>query len=92
MSIWLTAALLMAAAGYAVLGVSVFQKNNHVDLTRSARWLLFPCLAGAWLSKNCIKNNHYHRSAGKQPDFLAWRPRRIDNQRSMIKISVFFSL
>lgn len=49
--LWPAAALLMAAAGYAGLGVSVFQKNNHGDLSLSARWLLFPYLAGAWLSK-----------------------------------------
>ncbi|HAT1619105.1 TPA: phosphatase PAP2/dual specificity phosphatase family protein [Raoultella planticola] len=49
--LWLAAALLMVAAGYAGLGVSVFQKNNHGDLSLSTRWLLFPYLAGAWLSK-----------------------------------------
>ncbi|ELY3083839.1 phosphatase PAP2/dual specificity phosphatase family protein [Klebsiella aerogenes] len=49
--LWLAAALLMVAAGYTGLGVSVFQKNNHGDLSLSARWMLFPYLAGAWLSK-----------------------------------------
>ncbi|MEZ6875920.1 phosphatase PAP2/dual specificity phosphatase family protein [Enterobacter sp. KBR-315C3_2022] len=49
--LWPAAALLMVAAGYAGLGVSVFQKNIHGDLSLSARWLLFPYLAGAWLSK-----------------------------------------
>ena len=49
--LWPAAALLMVAAGYAGLGVSVFQKNNHGDLSLSARWLLLPYLAGAWLSK-----------------------------------------
>lgn len=49
--LWPAAALLMVAAGYAGLGVSVFQKNNLGELSLSARWLLFPYLAGAWLSK-----------------------------------------
>ncbi|EML2225877.1 dual specificity protein phosphatase family protein [Klebsiella aerogenes] len=49
--LWLAAALLMVAAGYTGLGVSVFQKNNHGDLSLSARWMLFPYLAGTWLSK-----------------------------------------
>lgn len=49
--LWPTAALLMVAAGYAGLGVSVFQKNNLGELSLSARWLLFPYLAGAGLSK-----------------------------------------
>lgn len=49
--LWPAAALLIVAAGYAGLGVSVFQKNNHGELSLSARWLLFPYLAGAWLSK-----------------------------------------
>jgi len=49
--LWLAAALLIVAAGYAGLGVSVFQKNNHGDLSLSARWLLLPYLVGAWLSK-----------------------------------------
>lgn len=49
--LWPAAALLMIAASYAGLGVSVFQKNNHGELSLSARGVLFPYLAGAWLSK-----------------------------------------
>jgi len=49
--LWPAAAILMVTAGYAGLGVSVFQKNSHGDLSLSARWMLFPYLAGAWLSK-----------------------------------------
>lgn len=49
--LWPAAALLMVAAGYAGLGVSVFQKNSRGDLSLSARWLLSPYLAGARLSK-----------------------------------------
>ncbi|WP_154715555.1 phosphatase PAP2/dual specificity phosphatase family protein [Pectobacterium fontis] len=49
--LWPSAALLMVAAGYAGLGVSVFQKNDQGDLSLSARGFLFPYLAGAWLSK-----------------------------------------
>ncbi|MBS0850055.1 phosphatase PAP2/dual specificity phosphatase family protein [Citrobacter sp. JGM124] len=49
--LWSAVALLMVAAGYAGLGVSVFQKNNHGDVSLSARLLLFPYLAGAWLSR-----------------------------------------
>lgn len=49
--LWPAAALLMVAAGYTGLAVSVFQKNSSGDLSLSARWFLFPYLAGAWLSK-----------------------------------------
>ena len=49
--LWPAAALWMVTVGYAGLGVRVFQKNSHGDLSLSARWLLFPYLAGAWLSK-----------------------------------------
>ncbi|CAM6816996.1 phosphatase PAP2/dual specificity phosphatase family protein [Enterobacter asburiae] len=49
--LWPAAALFLVAAGYAGLGVSVFQKNRHGELSLSARWLLFPYLAGARLSK-----------------------------------------
>lgn len=49
--LWPAAALLMVAAGYAGLGVTVFQKNTHGELSLSSRWLLFPYLAGARLSK-----------------------------------------
>ncbi|MDI6634589.1 phosphatase PAP2/dual specificity phosphatase family protein [Pantoea dispersa] len=49
--LWPAAALLTVAAGYAGLGVTIFQKNNHGELSLSARLLLFPYLAGAGLSK-----------------------------------------
>ena len=49
--LWAATALLLVAVGYAGLGVSVFQKNSHGELSLSARWILFPYLAGAWLSK-----------------------------------------
>lgn len=49
--LWLAAAALVVAAAYAGLGVTVFQKNNQGELSLSARWLLFPYLAGAWLSQ-----------------------------------------
>ena len=49
--LWPAAALGMVAAGYTGLGVMVFQKNNHGELSLSARWLLLPYLVGAWLSK-----------------------------------------
>ncbi|WP_442796695.1 phosphatase PAP2/dual specificity phosphatase family protein [Pantoea vagans] len=49
--LWPAVALLMVAAGYAGLGVAVFQKDKNGELSLSARWLLFPYLAGAWLSK-----------------------------------------
>lgn len=50
--LWPAAALLMVAAGYAGLGVSVFQKDKNGELSLSARGVLFPYLAGAWLSKS----------------------------------------
>jgi protein-tyrosine phosphatase len=50
--LWPATALLMVAAGYAGLGVSIFQKNIHGELSLSARWFLLPYLAGAWLSKS----------------------------------------
>lgn len=49
--LWPSAALLVVATGYAGLGVSVFQKNSHGDLSLSARCFLLPYLAGAGLSK-----------------------------------------
>ncbi|MDU4093329.1 MAG: phosphatase PAP2/dual specificity phosphatase family protein [Pantoea sp.] len=49
--LWPAGALWVVAAGYAGLGVSVFQKDNHGELSLSARWLLLPYLVGAWLSK-----------------------------------------
>lgn len=50
--LWPAAALLMVAAGYAGLGVSVFQKDKNGELSLSARWLLLPYLAVSWLSKS----------------------------------------
>ncbi|MEJ4043590.1 phosphatase PAP2/dual specificity phosphatase family protein [Erwinia sp. SLM-02] len=49
--LWPAAALLMVAAGYAGLGTTVFQKTPEGQLSLSARWLLWPYLAGARLSK-----------------------------------------
>ncbi|ROR11460.1 phosphatase PAP2/dual specificity phosphatase family protein [Erwinia sp. JUb26] len=51
MLLWPAAALLMVAAGYAGLGTTVFQKTPEGQLSLSARWLLWPYLAGARLSK-----------------------------------------
>lgn len=49
--LWPAAALLIVAAGYAGLGVAVFQKNAEGYLSLSARLLLWPYLMGARLSK-----------------------------------------
>lgn len=49
--LWPATALLLVAAGYAGLGVSVFQKSSDGRLSLSARALLFPYLVGAWLAK-----------------------------------------
>lgn len=49
--LWPAAALLMVAAGYAGLGTAVFQKTPEGQISLSARWLLWPYLVGARLSK-----------------------------------------
>lgn len=49
--LWPAVALLIVAAGYTGLGTTVFQKTPEGQLSLSARWLLWPYLAGAKLSK-----------------------------------------
>ena len=75
----------MVAAGYAGLGVSVFQKNNHGDVSLSARWLLFPYLAGAWFSKKwfsrriSLSNVIYDGAAlGRFPDITVVQATVLD--------------
>lgn len=83
--LWPAAAILMVAAGYAGLGVSVFQKNNHGELSLSARCLLLPYLAGAWLSKKgfsrriSLSNVIYDGVAlGRFPDFTVAQAALLD--------------
>lgn len=60
--LWPGIALLIVAAGYAGLGVTIFQKNSSGSLSLSARLLLLPYLAGAaisrcWLSRHMAKSS-----------------------------------
>lgn len=60
--LWPAAALLTVAAGYAGLGVAIFQKSSNGNLTLSARLFLLPYLVGAalsrgWFSRSTAKSN-----------------------------------
>ncbi|WP_277975890.1 phosphatase PAP2/dual specificity phosphatase family protein [Pantoea endophytica] len=60
--LWPAMALLAVAAGYAGLGVTVFQKNTCGNLSLSARLLLLPYLTGArisrcWFSRHSAQSN-----------------------------------
>ncbi|MDI9220856.1 phosphatase PAP2/dual specificity phosphatase family protein [Pantoea sp. EA-12] len=73
--LWPALALLTVAAGYAGLGVTVFQKNSHGNLSLSARMLLLPYLAGAkisrrWFSRHTAQSNEIAAgvSLGRFPD------------------------
>lgn len=48
--LWPAAALMAVAAGYKYFGVAVFQKNERGEMSLSAKILLAPYRAGAWIS------------------------------------------
>lgn len=92
--LWPAVALLVVAAGYAGLGVSVFQKDKNGELSLSARWLLFPYLAGAWLSKKwfsrriALSNVIYDGMAlGRFPDNTVAQAAVLDLTAEFHKIS-----
>ncbi|WP_312179630.1 phosphatase PAP2/dual specificity phosphatase family protein [Pantoea sp. CTOTU46764] len=73
--LWPAMALLAVAAGYAGLGVTVFQKSRCGNLPLSARLLLLPYLTGVrisrcWFSRHTAQSNEIAAgvSLGRFPD------------------------
>lgn len=88
--LWPAVSLAMVAAGYAGLGVSVFQKDKNGELSLSARWLLFPYLAGAWLSKGWFSRRLSKTAAILDGISLGGFPDKTVQQSAVLDVTAEF--
>lgn len=88
--LWPAAALFMVAAGYAGLGTTLFQKTSQGQLSLSARWLLWPYLAGARLSKRWFSRTLPSASAILDGVWLGGFPDRAARDVAVLDLTAEF--